>query len=148
MNFYFCLDAGFQMKAKTLQNKRLDDRLRNMSGKRHPGLYVKFMRLDAAKLTARCLSAVNIWKTAARQIYRFSQYQLRRDTFSFFCDSGEQLEILNFLPHTQDLGLTVCRCQKHRSPKRCLPVPKQKAYQSARASGTGPSAATDWKQKI
>ena len=31
------------------------------------------------------------------------------ETFSFFCDSGKQLEILNFLPDIQDLGHTVCR---------------------------------------
>ena len=70
------------------------------------------------------------------------------EIFSFFCDSEELLEILNFLPDTQDLGLTVCRSRKPRSPKRCLSVPKHKACQNARASGTGPSAATAWKQKI
>ncbi len=41
--------------------------------------------------------------------FKFTQYQLGRDTFSFFCDSEEQLEILNFLPDAQDLGHTVCR---------------------------------------
>ena len=85
---------------------------------------------------------------ATGQIHKFSQYQPGRDTFSFFCDSGEQLEILNFLPGIQDLGLTVCRCQKPGSPKRCLPVPAHKACHNARASGTGPSAATALKQKI
>ncbi len=79
---------------------------------------------------------------------KFIQYQLGRDIFSFFCDSAEQLELLNFLPDIQDLGLTACCCQKHRSPKRCLLMPKCKTCHNARASGTGPSAATAWKQKI
>ena len=43
---------------------------------------------------------------------KFSQYQSGGDTVSFFCDSGELLEILNFLLHNQDLGLTVCRYAK------------------------------------
>ena len=47
---------------------------------------------------------------AAGQTHKFSQYQPDRDTFSFFCDSGKQLEILDFLPHIQDLVHTVCRC--------------------------------------
>ncbi len=80
--------------------------------------------------------------------YKFIPYLLERDTVSFFCDSEEQLEILNFLPHIQDLGLTACRSKKPGSPKRCLPVPEHKACQSARALVTGPSAATHWKQKI
>ncbi len=78
---------------------------------------------------------------------KFIQYQLGRDTFSFFCDSGEQLEILNFLLHIQDLGHTVCRMKKPGSPKRCLSVPLHNACHNARASGTGPSAATALKQE-
>ncbi len=100
-------------------NNRLDSMFRNMSGKRHPG------RRISSSSTSR-----------------------GGETFSFFCDSGEQLEILNFLPHIQDLGLTVCRCRKRGSPKRCLPEPLHKACCNARASGTGPSADTAWKQKI
>ncbi len=91
-----------------------------------------------------------VWKMASRQTYKLSSSSTSRggETFSFFCDSGKQLEILNFLPDAQDLGLTVCRWLKPGSPKRCLPVPLHKACRNARASGTGPSAATDWKQKI
>ena len=55
-----------------------------------------------------------LWKNThpASQTYRLSSSSTSRggETFSFFCDSGKQLEILNFLPDAQDLGLTVCRC--------------------------------------
>ena len=79
---------------------------------------------------------------------KFIRYQTGREMFSFLCDFGEQLEILNFLLYIQDLGLTVCRCKNPGSPKRCLPVPEHRTCQNARASGTGPSAATELSQKI
>ena len=82
------------------------------------------------------------------QKHTFCQYQPGGETFSFFCDSGELLEILNFLPDTQDLGHTVCRMKKPGSPKGCLPVPLLKTCQNAMASGTAPFAATVPKQKI
>ncbi len=106
-------------------------------------LYAAVSRHDVYSATARA-GRLLCHRQPDRHI-TFIQYQLGRDTFSFFCDSGEQLEILNFLPDIQDLGLTACRCQKHRSPKRCLSVPIHKACRNARASGTGPSAATAWK---
>ena len=43
---------------------------------------------------------------------KFIQEQPGGETFSFFCDSGELLEILNFLLHIQDLGLTAFRYAK------------------------------------
>ncbi len=51
------------------------------------------------------------------------QYQPGGETFSCFCDSEEQLETLNFLPDTQDLGLSAFRIKVPGSPKRHLPMP-------------------------
>ena len=82
------------------KNKSQPFVFRNMSGKRHPGRHI------SSSSTSR-----------------------GGETFSCFCDSGKQLEILNFLPEIQDLGLTVFRSRKPGSPKRCLPVPKHKACQ-------------------
>ncbi len=78
---------------------------------------------------SECHTLKHVCKITNRQIQKFNQYQPGGDTFSFFCDSGEQLEILNFLPDNQDLGHTACRYAKPGSPKRCLPVPLSRACQ-------------------
>ena len=65
----------------------------------------------------------HVWQASAGMTHEFSHCQPGGDTCSFFCDSGEQLEILNFLPHNQDLGLTACLSRNPGSPKRCLPAP-------------------------
>ena len=65
----------------------------------------------------------------------FIQYQPGGETFSFFCDSGELLELLNFLLITQDLGLTVCRCRNLEAPKgacqcHCIKHAKASGHQA------------------
>ena len=106
------------------------------------------IQLPLTEKTSGCRAVARVRKMVPDRYIKFIQYQPGGETFSFFCDSGEQLELLNFLPDTQDLGLTVCRMKEPGSPKRCLPVPKYKACRNARVSGTGPSAAIASKQKI
>ena len=46
----------------------------------------------------------HVRKAVAYRYMKFIRYQPGGETFSFFCDSVELLEILNFLPDKQDLG--------------------------------------------
>ena len=90
----------------------------------------------------------HVWQASAGMTHEFSHCQPGGDTCSFFCDSGEQLEILNFLPHNQDLGLTECLSRNAEAPKGACQCHCIEPARNARASGTGPSAATALSRKF
>ena len=82
---------------------------------------------------------------------KYNQYQPGGDAFSFFCDSGEQLEILNFLLITRIWGTQsaalenleapkgACQCQNikqaktpgHQAPVRPQPLPGSRKFRNS-----------------